>query len=135
MKVNTLDNFEYTLRLSSNPINRAKLREDRSAPHLAARQLLGEIFPTYQLIEEVPISIYKNLQLYLDFFIPLRMLAIEVHGEQHYKYVYHFHGSKLNFLKQKKNDGLKEEWCDLNNIELVVLKWDKQIEWENLIGR
>jgi very-short-patch-repair endonuclease len=129
MKVIDLDGQEHTLKLSSNPINRAKLREGRSSYHLAAREMLCEMFVSYYIIEEVPIKINRGTQLYLDFFIPLLPLAVEVHGEQHYTYVKHFHRSKLNFLKQKRNDSMKAEWCHLNSIRLVVLKWDEQHEW------
>ena len=133
MKVIDLDGQEYTLKLATNPINRAKLREGRSSYHVAARDLLSEIYISYHIIEEVPIRVNKNTQLYLDFFIPLIPLAIEVHGEQHFTYTKHFHGSKLNFMKQKRNDSMKAEWCRLNSIRLVELKWNEQQGWEELL--
>ncbi|NCV19550.1 MAG: hypothetical protein EBW42_12500 [Rhodobacterales bacterium] len=36
---------------------------------------------------------------------------IEVHGEQHYEFSAFFHGTKLNFIKHKKRDKDKKQWC------------------------
>ena len=133
MKVLDLNGNQYTLQLSSNPINRAKLRDNRSEPHLNARQLLSETFAAYQIIEEVPIQVYRGTTLFLDFFIPLKRIAVEVHGEQHYTFNKHFHGNMANFFKQKKNDRAKEEWCEVNDIQLVVFKWNEFNEWKGQI--
>jgi hypothetical protein len=103
----------------------------RSAGHLKCRQLLRNMFPTLTIQEEVPINIRQGLTLYLDFYIPQKHLAIEVNGGQHDEYTPFFHKSKADFTKSRGNDRLKAEWCQLNNISLVVLSdgddWNERI--------
>lgn len=61
----------------------------------------------------------------MDFYLPLKKMCVEVHGEQHYKFVSFYHGNMLNFLKAKKRDAEKEEWCNVNNIRYVSLPFDE----------
>jgi hypothetical protein len=72
--------------------------------------------------------------LYADFWLPLRNKIIEVHGEQHYKFVPFFHGTQLNFLASKANDNKKKEWCLINGIVLVELPFNESTEqWQSRI--
>lgn len=105
----------------------------KSSFHLAARKLLKEIYPTMQILEEVPVHLRKNSIVYLDFYIPLIRQCVEVHGEQHYKFVAHFHGNMMGFTKAKKLDADKKYWCEINNINFVELPYNKQESWGNLI--
>jgi hypothetical protein len=97
----------------------------KSSLHLRARKLLSLIFPTLQVLEEVPIQLRKSETLYLDFYCPLIKTCVEVHGEQHYKFVSHYHSSKLGFLKSQKRDREKIEWCHINNIKHIELPFDE----------
>ncbi len=101
-----------------------------SSLHKAARVILKERFPTLQILEEVKIRIKRGKVLYFDFYFPLRKLAIEVNGEQHYTYSHHFHGSRIGFLTSKRNDRYKTEWCELNNIDLIVFRYNEQDTWK-----
>jgi len=107
---------------------------NKSSFHLEARNLLRELYPTLQIIEEVPIYVRKSEVLYVDFFIPLSKKCIEVHGEQHYGFVPFYHRSQMDFLKQKKRDRDKIEWCHINNIEYIELPYNKQSEWIKIIN-
>lgn len=102
----------------------------RSKWHLGARSLLRQMYPTQRILEEVPLP---GIRLFADFYIPDRQTIIEVHGRQHYEFVSHFHGSRMGFLQSKKNDGRKREWCELNNIKLIVLPYDKKDDWRTYI--
>ena len=66
--------------------------------------------------------------------MPSISLAIEVHGRQHYEFVPFFHKTKSDFLLARKRDRDKAEWCNLNNVTLVVLPHDEEDKWKNLIG-
>lgn len=104
---------------------------NKSQPHLKARQLLSKLFPTLQILEEVPISIRKSETLYLDFYLPLIKTCIEVHGEQHYKFISFYHNNMLSFLKAKKRDQEKAEWCENNSIRHIVLPYNEdEMQWE-----
>lgn len=105
----------------------------KSSYHLAARELLKNLYPTMQILEEVPVSTRRSETLYLDFYLPLIKTCVETHGEQHYKFVAHYHANKLAFLKAQKRDKDKKEWCEINGIRYVELPFDKQDEWEKII--
>lgn len=127
MLVKDLDGQIHNWLLTGN-MSKGKI-DNRSSLHLTARKLISGQFPTLQILEEVPITLRRNDTLYLDFYIPLKKICIEVHGEQHYKFVPFYHTNILNFLKSQKRDREKQEWCELNNIQYIVFKFDED---ENL---
>jgi len=96
----------------------------RSTYHLAARQLIKELFSDF-VGEEVFIP---GEGFYFDFFLPTRRMVVEVHGEQHYKFTPFFHKTKLDFVKQKKTDKLKGEFCRLNGFTYIELPYTETIE-------
>jgi hypothetical protein len=119
MQVKDLDGNSHTWHLTGNMAH-GRIT-NRSAFHLRARSTIGQLFPTLQLLEEVPIPLRKLETLYLDFYLPLKKLGIEVHGEQHYGFVPFYHNNMLSYLKSQKRDREKQEWCEINNITLIVL--------------
>lgn len=105
---------------------------ERSQYHLRARAVLAALFPLDRRSEEVPLP--GTGKLTLDFLVLSYRLAVEVHGEQHYKYVPHFHKSKLAFLQAKQRDANKRRWCELNNLRLVELPYNEDDdEWRKRI--
>lgn len=108
---------------------------NKSSGHLEARKLLSNIFPTLQVLEEVPIPLRKSQTLYLDFYLPLNKLCVEVHGEQHYKFIAHYHRNQIGFLKHKKRDREKIEWCEINDIRYVELPHNENLDqWKKRIN-
>lgn len=104
--------------------------KNKSSLHLQARALIRDLFPTFQILEEVGIPVRKNETLFLDFYLPLTKTCIEVHGEQHYKFVQFYHNNTLGFLKHKKRDQMKKEWCEKNDIYYIELPYNESIdEW------
>jgi hypothetical protein len=120
MKVLGLDGRTHNLDLTG----RVPLESERggSAPHARCRALLERLFPADRRLEEVALPGSGNLRL--DFFLPTRRLAIEVHGRQHYEFVPHFHKTRLGFLQHRKRDTLKVDWCALNRLTHVELPHD-----------
>jgi hypothetical protein len=96
--------------------------------HLRCRQLLIELFPLEIILEEVPIP---QTSLTLDFYVPNKKLAIEVDGKQHREYTPFFHHDKRGFAHAQSNDKLKNNWCELNNIQIIRLSYDKENEWKS----
>lgn len=126
-----LDGNTYNWLLTGNM---AKGRiTNKSSYHLRARPMIASAFPTLQILEEVPIQLRKNETLYLDFYLPLKKICFEVHGEQHYKFIAFYHSNILNFLKAQKRDREKQEWCEINNITYISLPYNKENEWSNSI--
>lgn len=135
MKVIGLDGKEHIL----NYIAHSSTRENVSQYHAQARLLLKELFPLYQIYEEVTLPGTKTgvngKSLYADFFIPQLKIVIEVHGEQHYKFSPFYHKDKYDFVRAKARDVAKQEFCDLNNITLVELPYSESIDdWKQRIG-
>lgn len=129
IKVRDLDNNLINWNINGcYPGNAAK-----SSYHLVARSLIKDCYPTMQILEEVPVYLRKNEIVYLDFYIPLLKKCVEIHGEQHYKYVPHFHGNILSFAKAQKRDKDKKYWCELNGISFVELAYDQQEEWKECL--
>jgi hypothetical protein len=115
-------------------LQRHNLAEEKSSYHIKARNLLKELYPTCIILEEVSIPLTRKDIVYLDIFLPLLKIAVEVHGEQHYKFVAGFHRTYRDFLQQKQRDKKKAEWLELNGFKFVELKFNEDIsEWKNKI--
>jgi hypothetical protein len=137
MKVMGLNGREYNIDLKKYIIKNDD-KTVKSKYHIAARKLLAEMFKGYSILEEVKLPgsrcPSKKSALFLDFFIPTLSLGVEVHGQQHYEFVQFFHKTKAGFLTSRRRDFIKEDWCELNSIELVVLKYSDSLEdWRNQI--
>lgn len=132
MKVRDLEGNLSSFKLNGSIITAADNRA-RSKLHIQAREILYELFPTMQILEEVPIKTRPNQNQFLDFYINKIKLAVEVHGQQHYKFNSLFHASAQDFLKQKKMDQDKKEWCELNNITYIELPFNEVKEWKKTI--
>lgn len=132
MNVKDLDGHNSIWHLTGNIVKGSI--ENKSSYHLKARHLLKNQYPTMQILEEVPISIRKSETLYLDFYIPLIKTCIEVHGEQHYNFIGHYHTNKLAFLKAQKRDKDKKEWCQINGIKYIELPYNVEKEWQGLLN-
>ena len=129
MQVKDLDGNIHSWHLTGN-MAKGKI-DNKSGLHLQARELLAATFPTMQLLEEVPIPLRKSETLYLDFYLPLKKTCVEVHGEQHYKFVQFYHNTMLGYLRSQKRDKAKEEWCNNNGINYIVFPYNESIEeWQ-----
>ena len=80
------------------------------------------------VFEEFPVA---GTRVTFDFFNATRNIAVEVDGNQHYKYNKFFHSnSRQNFLSQLKRDEKKEYFCEINNIELIRILESEIVEGE-----
>jgi hypothetical protein len=126
MKLTGLDgreyvyNFKKICRESPNP----------SSLHLSARSIIQEIFTMSAIYEEVQLL---GSKLVADFFIPDMEVIIEVHGEQHYKHIPHFHKTKEDFYRAVARDACKKTWAEINNLSYIELPFDKINRWRRII--
>ena len=81
--------------------------------------ILQQEFPFTYIEKEYYIN-YKNTRLLFDFYIRNLGILIECQGRQHTEFVKHFHGQVENFYAQKRRDNLKEEYCEENDLTLVL---------------
>jgi very-short-patch-repair endonuclease len=72
-------------------------------------------------------KIFKNCKyksyLPFDFYLPIKKIAIEFDGIQHYQSVGFFGGTK-ELKKTQIKDNIKTEYCKNNNIELIRIKYN-----------
>jgi hypothetical protein len=131
MKVIGLDGREYTFP------QKTKADKNKSQWHIKAVELVKEMFPNQTVMEEVELPGTKDKgllrNLYADIFLPNLRLLVEVHGEQHYSYIPFFHNTEMDFWKQKKKDGHKKNWCELNTIIYVELPYNDSDNWKRRI--
>ena len=137
MKVTGINGREYVWNLNGYSVA-ANDKRKRSKYHIRARNLLKEMYHSYRMLEEVKLpgstQSHRKGVLFLDFFVPQIKLAIEVHGQQHYKYTPFFHKNKADFAIAKAKDEDKIEWCELNKIDIIVLKYsDTDETWRDQI--
>lgn len=108
-----------------------------SGLHSTALDIVKKIFPSDTILNEISLPGAGNKltkTLYADILLPARKLVVEVHGEQHYKWVPHFHNTKKEFLISQMRDVRKKEWCELNGFTLIELPFDDKENWEKMIN-
>ena len=81
MKVKDLDFNEHRLNLKGRVVKADESRP-RSSYHLTARGILKQLFPTSQVLEEVPVILRKGKSISLDFFISQFRIVVEVHTHE-----------------------------------------------------
>lgn len=132
MEVKDLDGNIYDLKISKQK-NRNR---EKSKLHLRAKEVVKQVFPRMVLVEEVSVKIKKGLNLYLDIYLPMLCLAVEVHGQQHYEFTPFFHEHRHRFGRARLNDDLKKEWCEVNEIRYVELAYNESNdEWADKLRR
>lgn len=132
MQIKTLDGNSVNWQLTGYFSNASS--DNKSSFHMIARKLLKSRFPTLQILEEVTIPVRKSESYYLDFYIPLLKTALEIHGEQHYRFVQFYHHNQLGFIRSQKRDREKREWCEINNIKYIELPYNEsEDQWTERI--
>lgn len=98
--------------------------------------VLKQLFPHSIIVREHYIY-YKGTRLFFDFYMKGLSVYIECQGEQHYKYIKHFHGAVENFRAQKHRDNLKKEYIEEDRGRTLVFFYDKidKITEELVINR
>ena len=69
----------------------------------------------------------KNIKpLPFDFYLPDYNTCIEFNGKQHYEPIKYF-GGRVVYDKLIKRDKIKMEYCNKNNIPLLIIKYNDNI--------
>lgn len=127
MKFTDTRGREHSVDIRPSKWKRKEVGEGRGLYQSFVGEILAREFPGDAVLEEFTLP---GEGLFLDFFLPLTRLGVEVHGSQHYSYNKYFHRDKSALIEQKKRDSRKSQWCEINNIRLVVIDYD---EPENVI--
>jgi very-short-patch-repair endonuclease len=81
-------------------------------------ECLKKSFPYFRIVKQFYINVENN-KYFFDFYIIELSTLIECHGEQHLKFVKHYHGDMVGFNRQKNRDLAKEIYASENNYTLV----------------
>ena len=110
-----------------------KERANASKLHKEAVSDLRTIFGHPMILEECRIEIDAGKHVYFDIYLPQFNLFVEINGEQHYRFNPHFHKNPMDFMRQKRRDNEKLQWCRLNNFPIASLPYNKREEWPEII--
>jgi hypothetical protein len=88
-------------------------------------ELLNEAFPRCTILPQYSVK-FGGDQLFIDFFIPSMNLAIECQGEQHYKFVPHYHQSEEGFKSYLARDQAKRDWARKQKAILVEIPFNQK---------
>ena len=94
---------------------------------------LGSIFPHLRIVPEYYIN-HAGEKLFFDFFVPDLRLFIECQGQQHYKYVRHFHKTEQAYRSAMHRDTLKVEWVSENNYFLLRIPYTTKVTPSKLLS-
>jgi very-short-patch-repair endonuclease len=89
---------------------------------------LEEHFLRKTVLEEFSVP---GTRFHVDYFLPEVGLIVEINGDQHYKHVAHFHGSKetsKKFAKQLGRDRKVIEWAEMNGFDLIEIRTIEDLE-------
>ena len=71
----------------------------------------------------------------VDFYIPVLNAVIEFNGEQHYRFIKHFHSDGYTLEDQKIRDETLATICKERNIKLIIIKWDQIDDMAEILSR
>ena len=117
MKFKTLDGKERTVKNIKNCIIDWD-GKSRSKFQFEVKKFLKKYWQGDVVFEELKIV---GTRLTIDFYNANTKVAIEVQGQQHFKYVKFFHINRNGYLGQIKRDVKKIEFCEINNIKLIEI--------------
>ena len=110
-------------RLVNKNVQKHRIKwDDKSASKVQfrAKQFFKEYWKSHVVYEEFPVY---GTRLRVDLINFTKKIAIEVHGQQHFKFNKFFHSnSRIKFFQSMKRDWEKTEWLELNDIKLVELE-------------
>lgn len=93
--------------------------------------IINELFPHQKILKEHHIG----ERLCLDYFLPHLMIAFEYQGEQHYRFIKHFHKDGKGFLDAQKRDLRKDDLCDEQGITLICVAYNEEMSKELVLSK
>lgn len=73
--------------------------------------------------------------LFIDIYLPALSIAFEYDGEQHFKYIEHFHGSRRGFAESRKRDLSKDDACAAKGITLIRVAYNEPMDHDSILEK
>lgn len=93
---------------------------------------IKELFPDEEVIHHFRAKWLERYEL--DIFLPSRKLAIEYHGQQHFKPIEAWGGEESLAITQER-DARKKEACHTNGVKLISFAFQDEITYEAVRNR
>lgn len=100
-----------------------KKKQEVSKGQTLLTELANLVFPNEVIQNEHQLG----EQLRLDIYIPSYKVGLEFHGEQHFRFIPHFHGTYEGFSHAQQRDLRKIELCEQQSISLVSFSHDEEL--------
>ena len=73
--------------------------------------------------------------LFIDIYLPMLSIGFEFDGEQHFKYIEHFHGDRRGFANSRKRDLSKDDACKDKGITLVRVAYNEPMDHDSILKK
>lgn len=96
-------------------------------------KIVKDLFPNHKVVLEYNVA--DRGSLFIDIYLPRLKLAFEFDGEQHHKYVEHFHGDRQGFIKAQKRDHQKDELCEQKGITMIRVGYNEELTRDVVLSK
>lgn len=131
MILTTLSGKKIVLNVTQSKFPIKSKDSSRSIFQYNVGQILVKKYPNLSILEEFYIPIEN---IYLDFFIPRLMIAVECQGAQHTAFNKLYHKNLTHFRSQVDRDYKKLSFCNQNNILLVTVPYSNNVNKDIVIS-
>jgi len=98
-------------------------KKSRSKAQFKTKQFLKEFWENQIVYEEFPVY---GSRMSVDFLNATKRIAVEVQGDQHFKFNKFFHkNSRSKYLEAIKRDVEKQKWIEKNNFQFLEIRTDE----------
>lgn len=95
-------------------------------------KIIEGIFEDYKCERHCRPNFLEGLEI--DIYVPELKLGFEYNGIQHYKPVEHW-GGEESLKKQQERDKRKQQLCNKNDVELIVIKYNEQLSKDLILSK
>lgn len=95
--------------------------------------IVEEIFPN-QIIQ-LEYNVADRGGLFIDIFLPALDIGFEYDGEQHFKFIEHFHGDRQTFAAARRRDLSKDDACQAKNITLIRVAYNEPMDKNSILEK
>ena len=96
-------------------------------------EIVQQIFPNQKV--ELEHNVADRGGLFIDIYLPRMGLGFEFDGEQHFKFIEHFHGDMKGFLRARKRDSEKDEMCEKKGITLIRVAYNEPMTKDHVMSK